>query len=193
MNDERLDSLLRHAAESEASPIQPSPRLAVKVLEEVAQRQRHRRRLTTTLTVVGAYVAGMLTMWVSVPSDGPVESGAHPGLLVSHEERPQSSVGANAVHNDTASVENEGQVPASLLVAETPRPEKSVYQLFRELGDTSHARGDVNSSVRYYRLALDAATEQELQSAEASDNLLLLSLKQDRMAAIEVTKQEESL
>lgn len=193
MNDERLDSLLRHAAESEASPIQPSPRLAVNVLEEVAQRQRHRRRLPTTLTVVGAYVAGMLTMWVGVPTDGPVESGARLGQLVSHEERPQSSVGSNTVHNDTASVENEEQKPASSLVAETPRPEKSVYQLFRELGDASHARGDVTSSVRYYRLALDAATEQELRSAEASDNLLLLSLKQDRMAAIELTKLEESL
>lgn len=191
MNDEKLDSLLRQAAESESLPTGPSPRMAEKVLGEVAQRQIRRRRLTTTLTVSGAYVAGLLTMWVGVPSDDSDDSRPRPRQVASEEVRTPLPEAPATVDNDTIPIETEDQQP--IAVTESPRPERSVYQLFRELGDTSHARGDVTSSVRYYRLALDAATEQELQPANTSDSLLLLSLKQDRMAAIELTMQEESL
>ena len=193
MNDEQLDSLLRQAAESEPLTAEPSPRLVTKVLDEVTQRQMRRQRLTTTLTVAGAYVAGMLTMWLGVLADDPDDSGARPQQVASEELQTPSHEEPAAVHNDKTPVDNEVHEPITAIVEEPPKRGKTVYQLFRKLGDTSHARGDVTASVRYYRLALDAATKQELQPAEASDNLLLLSLKQDRMAAIELTKQEESL
>ncbi len=193
MNDEQLDSLLRQAAKSEPLTAEPPLRLAANVLDEVGQRQVRRRRLTTTLTVAGAYVAGMLTMWVGVLTDDSDDSGARPHQVASEEVQTPSHEAPDSVRDDTMLVENEEHEPVSAVVEETPLPEKTVYHLFRELGDTSHARGDVTSSVRYYRLALDAATEHELQPAEASDNLLLLSLKQDRMAVIELAKQEESL
>lgn len=193
MNDEQLDSLLRQAAESEPLTAEPSPRLVTNVLDEVGQRQVRHRRLTTTLTVAGAYVAGMLTMWVGVLADDPDHSGARPQQVASDEVQTPSGEEPASVNDDKTPVDNEVHEPITAAVEEPPEPEKTVYQLFRELGDTSHARGDVTASVRYYRLALDAATKQELQPSEASDNLLLLSLKQDRMAAIELTKQEESL
>lgn len=193
MNDEQLESLLRQSAESESPPPEPSVELTVNVMSTVARRQTRRRRALMASTIAGAYVAGLLTMWFGAPP-GVVEQSEPEQQIASQEDTspPPEAPVPETLPIEAPAPQVEEQAPGAVVV-ETPNPERSVYQLFRELGDTSHARGDVTSSVRYYRLALDAATEQELRSAEASDNLLLLSLKQDRMAAIELTKQEESL
>lgn len=196
MNDRRLDSLLREAAESEPSPNEPSTRLADNVLNVVAQRQVRRRWLMTTFAVIGAYGAGLLTMWAHLPEKNSEEPLSLPQLVVSHEQQnpPVESKATGSINDAAQPRVAEEQKPIDAVLAETPRPEKkSVYQFFRELGDASHSRGDVASSVRYYRLALGAATAQELQPEEIADNLLLLSLKQDRLAAIQPTKEEESL
>jgi len=197
MNDEQLESLLRQAGESETPPREPSLRLTANVLSTVARRQTRRRRAWMLSTVAGAYVAGLLTMWFAFPSRNDEQTAPTARQIASQadveslREAPRlSDTPVSEVHRPP---HDEERVSADIVAVEKPRLEKSVYQLFRELGDASHARGDVTSSVRYYRLALDSATPQELLTGSNSDNLLLLSLKQDRIASIQLTTHGESL
>lgn len=195
MNDEQLESLLRQAAESESPLSGPSPQLSGKVLSTVARRQTRRRRVLVAASVAGAYLAGLLTMWVSFPRDE-ISEPVPPQRIASHDDPRPMSETTQVQSTPVAEVPEHPSVeepPGTEALVETGSGEQSVYQLFRELGDASHARGDVTSSVRYYRLALDSATTQELQPADGADSLLLLSLKQDRIAALELTKQEEAL
>lgn len=195
MNDEHLESILWQSAESEPPVREPSSQLTANVLSTVARRQTRRRRALVVTSVAGAYVAGLLTMWFAFPSgmpEQPVPQSQHiasPDDSRSAPERPLQEIPAPDVPTPQFEVETTDVVVA----VDTPPPERSVYQLFRVLGDASHASGDVTSSVRYYRLALDSATSQELRPSGVSDNLLLLSLKQDRIAATQLTLQEESL
>jgi len=199
MNDEQLESLLHRAAESEMKPREPSSQLTAKVLDTVAGRQSRGRRTLLVSTVAGAYVAGMLTMWFCLPLKDAEATDPDQQQIASQTTSGDEPMQTPPQVQETVAMEapqlhlDEPNSDAVVVVETLLFPERSVYQLFRELGDASHARGDVSSSVLYYRMALDSATSQELQTDSHSDNLLLLSLKQDRIASIQVTTHGESL
>lgn len=195
MNDEHLESLLRQSAESEPAVREPSSQLTANVLSTVARRQTRRRRALVVTSVAGAYVAGLLTMWFAFPSgttEQPVPQSQHIASPDDSRLAPEEPL-REMPAPDVPAPQFEVETPDVVVAVDTPSPERSVYQLFQELGDASHASGDVTSSVRYYRLALDSATSQELQPSDASDNLLLLSLKQDRIASTQLMTHGESL
>lgn len=196
MNDEHLESLLRQAVESEEQPREPSYHLTANVLTTVARRQRRRRQLLMTSSVAGAYLAGMLTMWFCLPAKDTAQGVPRQQQIISQTDRQPSQDPTQQQEpglGEISTPQVDEPTQAVVVATEPPSPVKSVYQLFRDLGDASHARGDVTSSIRYYRLALESASKHELQPAGASDNLLLLSLKQDRIAATQLTTHGESL
>lgn len=184
MDEKRLDALLRQASdpESEKPPHVPSPRLVEDVLTAVKVRQVRRRRLVTTLLATTAYLGGLATMWLIGPESGGEVADAHRITKATRDTEPDGASAAD---------EQPGQLTQE--VAELPQSRKSLYQFYRDLRDASHQRGDVGASVRYYRLAVNSASERELEPADSLDNLVLLSMKQDKLTGLHPSTQEDPL
>jgi len=183
MTDDRLESLLRSAANSEPLPPR-QPDLTERVLETVARRRSQRQRRIVAAALVGCYLGGMLTVWIFLP---PTSTQTDMAIQIEPERTEPSPVLQPDAANDHRAL-SQHELPAEIAVADAPletssESQQSRYELFRELGDASHTRGDFASAVRYYRLALDSASETGLQAAADDDNLLLLSLKQDRVGS----------
>ncbi len=196
MNDERLESLLRSAGQLDLLPPEPAPDLAEWVLRAAALRQKRRRQKFVAAGLAGCYLGGMLTMWLCLPtvSTQTITNAATPVAKTLKEPSPRAA--PVSASDDRARLQNERPVDA--IVADSsaqnaPNPRKALYELFRDLGDASHARGDFASAIHYYRLALDSASEADFQAAAGHDNLLLLSLKQDRIESTLRKSQGESI
>ena len=181
--DDKLSRLLRSVGES--TPVEDGDDAAfsreVTCLARSRQSRRRRRQLIGSLT--GCYVGGLLTMWLwlGAPGTGVLEGNsaqgepriAHPTNTAALAEN--LSNGARPAANDQENVEpfeDEDAVADGL---------PTMYAFFRDLGDSSHARGDFEASLRYYRLALDSASSEELEIDGMAENSLLMSLKQERL------------
>lgn len=191
MKDGQLESLLLAADRSAGAPTQPSPELADRARNALARRRQRRDRARLAVVVAGCYVAGMLTMWVAVPSAS-TSQGNHAEDPSNRINPAQASAGARAVAQGRQTVPGQdAQEP--MPHAPSPVAEKSRYELLREMGDESRHRGDLQAAVAFYGKALDAATEVEQKISYEQDNWLLMSLKKDHIASQDARSQGDSI
>lgn len=194
MINDRLESLLRSAGNSEPLPPKSAPDLTERVLRIAAERQKQRRRRIIAAGLVGCYLGGMLTVWIFLLS---ASMRTNAGIQVAKQKMESAPRNPPVpVIDHRVGPQNERPIETTVsdpLFHDGSSPQKTLYELFRDLGDASHARGDFTSAVRYYRLALDSASEVDLYRAADQDNFLLLSLKQDRIESIPQKSQGESI
>jgi len=192
MNDDNLESLLRSAGDSEPPPSNPAADLTERVLSIAAQRQNRRRRRLVSAGLVGCYLAGMLTTWLCLPSE-PTNAETH---VVQEQLKSSTRAAPASAIDDAAERLNERgdeTTVADISDQDAPATVRTPYELFRDLGDASHARNDFESALDYYRMALDSASEADVRTVDDQDSFLLLSLKQDRIESTLGEPRGESL
>jgi hypothetical protein len=182
MKDDRLESLLRSAGNSEPLSPNPAPNFTERVLRAATRRQQRRRRGLIATGLVSCYLGGMLTMWLCLPAASTRTNLATQVAREPMESSPETLPAP--VLDNRVGPQIERRVETAVVVPshqDAPTTQKTLYELFRDLGDASHARSDFSSAVRHYRTALDFASEADFQIPGEQDNFLLLSLKQDRI------------
>ena len=169
MNDEQLDELLLTADETAANRRAPAG-LASRVREAHQERQSQRQRLKRRTAFVACYIAGMLTTWLLILTLSPsrdskqeksVQAPRSPELVKTREPARNPKTQSDGETKDTLSP-------------------LSQYELYRELGDESHQKGNYRTAVAHYRKAIAAATKDELRISYTQDSWLLISLKKSR-------------
>jgi len=147
---EPIDDLLRIA------PLVPDAISRRRLLDETTRelrRQRRKRRLTSIASLVGAYAAGILTVFAFQSPDVPVL-----------RERPVAAR-TNRVMDSVVDLEwRPLDEPAEAPV------------LYREAGNRHLADGDPADAVRCYGNALDAGSA-ETNEVKDDDNWLLMAIK----------------
>ncbi|MHC4399285.1 MAG: hypothetical protein ACYTG0_06375 [Planctomycetota bacterium] len=187
MNDESLDSLLRAVDRSAGAPPNVPDNIASSARTVVRQRQNRRQRATLAAALTGCYVAGLLTMriWIALTVHGVTPAK---GQLVGQRDPRSHEAPAESIVTEAES--ERVQVVRSHTSSELE--EKTPYQLLCDFGDESFRRGAFESAIRYYRLALDTASEDELKIAYEQDNRLLASLKRDRLLPASLKRHRNS-
>ncbi len=124
--------------------------------------------------MVVCYAAGMLTMAPFLVAAG------------TKWARRTDSVGLGTT-GSTAHQPTQGEEPASqplvhsIPLPVSPKSELSPYQRLRELGDDYlNRRGKISAAMDCYRMALEAAKDDEKRISEDEDTWLLAALKKDR-------------
>jgi hypothetical protein len=148
---EPLDDLLRVA-----SPLVPDPISRRRLLDETTRelrRQRRRRRFSSIGSLVGAYAAGILTVFALHPPPMPVE---HERSVAARPIRVMDSV----VDLEWRALDEPAEAPV----------------LYREAADRHLAEGDPANAVRCYGNALDSASP-EATEVKDDDNWLLMAIK----------------
>ena len=147
---EPLDELLRMA------PLVPDAISRRRLLDETTRelrRQRRRRRLSSIASLVGAYAAGILTVFALHPPDMPVG-----------RERPVAArtirVMDSVVDLEWRALEEPAEAPV----------------LYREAGNRHLADNDPADAVRCYGNALDAGST-VTNEVKDDDNWLLMAIK----------------
>ena len=146
-----LDDLLRPG-----SPVVPDAVSRRRLLDETTRevrRQRRRRRFASIGSLVGAYAAGILTVFAFHPPDMPSE-----------RERPIAA--------RTIQVMDSG---ADLEWRAIDEPAEAPV-LYREAGNRHLADSDPANAVRCYGNALDSATPESTEVKD-DDNWLLMAIK----------------
>lgn len=202
MNDEQLDFLLRELGNSGQTEPVSSVQLARRAAEIAEVRRRRRMRFRSTTTLLVCYVAGAASMWAygswSTVADNRqmlnVDADDNSASLQSGRESvpDEGDAEVQLVANDQVGSKSRILLPPSVGSGYDPKHRQSgvelkdaadLYEVFRKLGNSSHARGDVRSATQYYRMAVDAATPRELRASVPGDTQLLLALKRERYQA----------
>jgi hypothetical protein len=169
-DDDDLESLLRMADDAADAPPSPSRDLAGRSRRLQESRTKRSRRLRTAAAFAGCYFAGMLTMHcVARPTEQTIDA---PGV-VSVDEQKRSTESIDPVPTERPEIGHRTQLPKFVPL--------SRYQLLRQLGDENVGRNDFEGAVALYSQALDAATSDEMRIQYGEDNVLLMSLKKDRI------------
>lgn len=200
MNDDQLESMLRDADQSAGSPAELGVDLADRARIVHNQRRSRRQRIQVTGSLIGCYLAGLLTMWLwfSSTQDSIADTIDKPHDNVNAQVAPPNTDRQiSKEKNDDQDVIEERVKPQR---ADDVQPRrnleiavKSPYQLFRDLGDSSHERNDFDTAVSFYKQALDVATKDELEISHENDNFLLMTLKRDRLGDLHQTKQGDAI
>jgi hypothetical protein len=184
-----LEKLLTLAATSVHDPGQPPPGdLAERVWQRFHARSNRRRRIAISGAVAGAYIAGLLTMQLAA-----IATTAPETRPVPDNQTPPSAVasGSNAEPIETDQVDqrpSEVVAPSERVVGSSPSDDdtrisetKTPYALYCELGDAylTHASG-IEAAAECYVLALNRATDDEVQRLSPDDSWLLAALKKER-------------
>ena len=154
-----LDDLLRPG-----SPVVPDAVSRHRLLDETTRelrRQRRRRRLASIGSLVGAYAAGILTVFA-----------LHPPEIPREKERP---VAARTIQVMDSGTDLEWQ--ALEKPAEAP-------VLYREAGNRHLADDDPANAVRCYGNALDSWSPESTEVKD-DDNWLLMAIKIARRKEVE--------
>jgi hypothetical protein len=146
-----LDDLLRPL-----SPAVPDAVSRRRLLEETTRALRHhrkRRRLASIASLVGAYAAGILTVFAVVPPEIP----PHREKVA---ERRAISVSDTGADLEWRALDEPAEAPV----------------LYREAGNRYLADGDPADAVRCYGNALDTTPPQTIE-VDVDDNWLLMAIK----------------
>ena len=191
MNSEELESLLRDADASAGELIEPSANLADRVRSVHAHRRRRDARAKFAVALACCYGAGLATAWIlfalATEGDGDIAQRGSP-----LSPPPGSSVNGPSHPSDKQELAIRKTRPYAP-VQPSDVAERSRYELFRQLGDESHERGDIQTAVSYYGEALDAATDVERMISYQQDSWLLITLKKDRLALLISPSQGDSI
>ncbi len=186
MNHEELESLLRSVAETDRVPTPSSGNLSENVRKTYQRRQVRKHRLRYALAMASCYVAGILTVW------GLMSAGLDPNKPVDPRER-----GTRVVHVPPTAPRHQetrpSEIPRTKPTSPQPIVEQSPYESFRQLGEESLQRNDIQTAVTHYNKALSAATQAELKISYEKDDWLLISLKKDRLVSQVTQTQGESI
>jgi hypothetical protein len=177
-----------------AGPPQPADGLRAGLLSQtlgVIRRRRRLKRCAWGASLLGCYLAGIITAAIGRPGGQGIVRTSYP----QDSQVSQASEDSGKDANSTPSVPARPPQPEPSIpdVREVAAAKPTDYERWRRTGDYYlRESGDISRAVRDYARALEHASDQEQAISPAEDNWLLMALKDARAKEREHVQSQQN-